>query len=88
MINLQTSFAAANTNGKIVLEDLITKITSAPREILGLNVLEIKEGEQANITLFNPTEKWSLKKESIVSKAKNTPFNWKRIDRESLWGDQ
>ncbi|NQX96693.1 MAG: dihydroorotase [Flavobacteriales bacterium] len=74
MINLQTSFAAANTNGKIALEDLITKITSAPREILGLNVLEIKEGEQANITLFNPTEKWSLKKESIVSKAKNTPL--------------
>ena len=74
MINLQTSFAAANTNGKIVLEDLITKITSAPREILGLNVLEIKEGEQANITLFNPTEKWSLKKEAIVSKAKNTPL--------------
>ncbi len=80
MINLQTSFSAANTaiNGKLELGDYISKITSSPRNILGLEKLEIKEGEKANITLFSPSEKWTLIKEDIVSKAKNTPF----IDQE------
>ena len=40
--------------------------------------VEIKEGEKANLTLFSPTEKWTLSKEAIVSKSKNTPF----IDKE------
>ena len=80
MINLQTSFSAANTgiNDKLELATYISKITSSPREILGLEKLEIKEGEKANLTLFNPTEKWTLNKEDIVSKSKNTPF----IDKE------
>jgi dihydroorotase len=80
MINLQTSFSAANTaiKNKLELVDTISKMTSAPREILGLDKLEIKEGEKANLTLFSPTEKWTLNKEEVVSKSKNTPF----IDKE------
>ena len=80
MINLQTSFSAANTaiNGQLELADHIAKISSAPREILGLKKLEIKEGEKANLTLFSPREKWILNKTDIVSKSKNTPF----IDKE------
>lgn len=78
MINLQTSFAAANTNGKVNIENLIAKITSGPRTILGLENVDIKVGKKANLTLFNPNEKWVLKKEDIVSKSKNTPL----IDRE------
>lgn len=74
MVNLQTSFSAANTNGKIDLENLISKITSTPRTILGLDNIEIKEGKTANLTLFNPTEKWSLKETDIISKSKNTPL--------------
>jgi len=76
MINLQTSFAIANTTlaGKLTLDEFITKITTAPRTILQLPQPEIKEGEVANLTLFSPTIKWSLQKEHIVSKSKNTPF--------------
>jgi dihydroorotase len=74
MINLQTSFAAANSNRKIALEVLISKITSSPREVLNIDNPTIKEGKPANITLFNPKEKWSLKEEDIVSKSKNTPL--------------
>ncbi|MBL4592205.1 MAG: dihydroorotase [Flavobacteriales bacterium] len=80
MINLQTSFAAANSslNSKLTLEEIITKTTSAPREILNIENPIIKEGEQANLTLFNPQTKWSLQEKEIVSKAKNTPL----IDKE------
>ncbi|MGB0887307.1 MAG: dihydroorotase [Vicingaceae bacterium] len=81
MINLQTSFAAANTaiKTKLELTDFIAKITSLPREILGLKKTTIKEGEKANITLFSPNEKWTLSNDEIVSKAKNTPFIGKEL---------
>ncbi len=76
MINLQTSFAVANTalTGKLTLAESIAKITTGPRVLLNLPLPEIKEGEIANLTLFSPTIKWSLQKEHIVSKSKNTPI--------------
>jgi len=78
MINLQTSFSVSNSTGKLTIEELISKVTSSPREILNIDNPIIKEGEQANITLFNPKEKWRLKEKDIVSKSKNTPL----IERE------
>jgi dihydroorotase len=81
MINLQTSFSAANTaiKNKLDLAEFISKITSSPRRILGLEKIEITVGEKANLTLFSPTEKWTFNKEDIVSKSKNTPFIGKEL---------
>jgi dihydroorotase len=80
IVNLQTSFAAANTalNGALTIEALVETITSKPRIILNLENPKIKEGEKANLTLFDPTKKWCLTKEEIISKSKNTPL----IDKE------
>ncbi|MFB0924121.1 MAG: dihydroorotase, partial [Vicingaceae bacterium] len=81
MINLQTSFSAANTaiKNKLDLAEIISKVTSSPRKILGLKKIEITVGEKANLTLFSPTEKWTINKEDIVSKSKNTPFIGKEL---------
>jgi dihydroorotase len=81
MINLQTSFSAANTaiKNKLDLAEFISKVTSSPRKILGLKKIEITVGEKANLTLFSPTEKWTINKEDIVSKSKNTPFIGKEL---------
>jgi dihydroorotase len=79
MINLQTSFAVANTNGKITIETHIEKITNTPRTILGLKKLTIKIGEKANLTLFSPNEKSTLIKKEILSKSKNSPFIGKEL---------
>ena len=45
-----------------------------PRTVLQLDVPVIDKEFSANITLFNPTKKWTLTKEMIVSKSANTPF--------------
>jgi dihydroorotase len=45
-----------------------------PRTLLGIPVPYLKEGEKANITLFDPSLEWTLKKQDIHSKSKNTPF--------------
>ncbi|MCB0400541.1 MAG: dihydroorotase [Flavobacteriales bacterium] len=76
IINLQTAFAAAHTalKGKLDLDEFIEKITTAPRNILGLKQPQVKEGEAANLTLFHPDQTWTFSRESISSKSKNSPF--------------
>ncbi|MCZ2278079.1 MAG: dihydroorotase [Bacteroidia bacterium] len=76
MIGLETAFAAVNTvaGKKLGLEKLVEKISIAPRKVLGLVVPEIKEGENANLTLFDPNEKWTFTRDEIHSRSANTPF--------------
>ncbi|MFL5727952.1 MAG: dihydroorotase, partial [Cytophagaceae bacterium] len=35
---------------------------------------KIEEGEEANMTLFDPNKEWVVSKENIRSKSKNSPF--------------
>jgi dihydroorotase len=76
IINLETMFAAARTATyqHIELSDLIEKITTNPRKLLGLNMPVIQEGEQTNLTFFLPDHKWTFSAKDIKSKSKNTPF--------------
>ena len=75
MIGLETSFAVLHTALKdLPLEKIIACISTNPRKILGLPAPLVKEGEEANFTLFNPQEKWTFSKEDIYSLSRNTPF--------------
>jgi dihydroorotase len=57
------------------LADAITKVTTAPRRILNLPPVQIKEGEPANLTFFSPTKTWTVNKTKFYSKSRNTPFH-------------
>ena len=76
MINLQTCFALANEalTGLLKPENLVEKMSVAPRKILGLAVPFITESAEANFTIFDTTAEWELTKEAILSKSGNTPF--------------
>jgi dihydroorotase len=76
IIALETAFAAANTAlfGKIETEKLIEKLSINPRRILGLEIPIVKEGEKANLTMFNPKLEWEFTEKHIASKSRNTPF--------------
>ncbi|MEL7832447.1 dihydroorotase [Fodinibius sp. Rm-B-1B1-1] len=56
------------------LEALLTKFVEKPREILNLDIPEIKEGAPANLTLFNVDEEWIFDEEKVHSKSKNSPY--------------
>ena len=86
MINLETSFAAANTVLKDILsiEELISKFTSKPKAILGLKNEAIEEGALADLTLFNPKFKWKYEQEKIVSKSKNSGLLEKTLIGKAL----
>lgn len=75
MIGLETSFAAVHTAlPELELEQLVSLFSINPRKILGLTTATIKEGNQAILTLFIPSEKWTYTKEQGQSKSKNSPF--------------
>ena len=76
MIGLETVFPIINTllKDKLDLSKIIDLISTNPRKIIGTKIPTIQEQEEANITLFNPTEKWIYTKNEICSISKNTPF--------------
>ena len=81
MIGLESCFGVLNTalGSKISLESLIETLTQKPRAILGLKALSITEGAEANLTLFNPNQKYIFEKSHIFSSNKNSGFIGKEL---------
>ncbi len=84
IIGLETAFASANTYGKLSIENLIEKLTINPRNLLRMPQISIKEGEKANLTIFNPDLEWTFSESDIRSKSKNTPFIGKQLKGKVL----
>lgn len=80
MINLQT-FASqiASLSKQVDIHTLMEKVTHAPRKLLKLTIPTIEKDEKANLTLFNPAEKWVFTEEANRSKSKNSPWLGKEI---------
>jgi dihydroorotase len=75
IIGLETAFSVANTfNKSLSVNELIEKFTTNPRKILGRKDPFIKEGEIANLTVFDAEGDWIYTDKGIKSKSKNSPF--------------
>ncbi|MCA6415132.1 MAG: dihydroorotase [Cytophagales bacterium] len=73
--NLQTFAAQLVQLSKWVdVEELIAKVTTAPRLVLQLPVPIIEVDEKANLTLFDPNREWRLDEKTNFSKSKNSPW--------------
>ncbi|MBO6118999.1 MAG: dihydroorotase [Lachnospiraceae bacterium] len=58
-------------------KEVIEKISTNPAKVFDLDkegVGSITEGKKANITIFDPNEKWIFEEESIISKSHNSPL--------------
>ena len=78
MIALETMFAALMTIGYPVA-DYVKMQTVTARQLFGLPVPEIKEGETASLTLFIPGAEFVYEEQMIKSKSKNSPFAGKKL---------
>ncbi|AUC83945.1 dihydroorotase [Polaribacter sp. ALD11] len=78
VIGLESLFGAINS--VLDLNDFIENITSKPRQIFGLETNSISEGKTADISLFNPEEKYTFTKKDILSTSKNSPFINKKMN--------
>jgi len=78
IIGLETAWGLlwANFVAKDILpiEVLAEKFTASPRKLLGLPELNISAGSVADITVIDPERKSVVELDSLLSKAKNTPF--------------
>ncbi len=78
IIGLETSFALIHTNfvvnGKMSYQDLVERMSIAPRRLLHTEPVQIKAGSKGDLTIIDPDKKWTFENKDIYSKSKNTPF--------------
>lgn len=83
IIGLETSWAITNMRlqltGKLNLQQLVDKMSDAPRAILSLPELNIEKGAEANLTFFNTDEKWTFDEKNVRSKSRNSPYLGKEL---------
>lgn len=58
-------------------EQLIESVTTAPRELMGIEIPDIEKGREANLTLFDPAASWVLNSKTNTSKSRNHPL-WEK----------
>ncbi len=78
MIGLETSLAVTLTalyhTKKLDLPAIIRRMSTNPSDILHLPKGRMALGADADLTVFDPDEAWTVDPERFASKARNTPF--------------
>ncbi len=70
-LGLESAFGALQ---KLCGLELTIALLTKGRERFGMETPKLKEGEPANLTLFNPEPEYEFTKEDILSKSKNSLF--------------
>ena len=86
-IGLETLFAAALRlyhNEEVSLSRLIDAMSTRPAKIFNLPAGTLKPGENADLVIADLDIPWVLKREDIVSKSENTPFEDQRFSGKIL----
>jgi dihydroorotase len=81
IVGLETAIGLNYTHlvekGIITFEEMINKMSVNPRKLLGLPDIKIAEGNQANLTILDLNQEWTVASSKFHSKSHNTPFdNW------------
>jgi len=61
------------------MSDLIAKMTSNPAALLNLDCGTLSVGTAADITIFDAEKTWTVDRENMVSKGKNTPWHGREM---------
>jgi len=83
IIGLETALPVCFTQlvvpGIITIPQLISKFTTGPADVLGLENYSLSIGNPADITVFDPEAKYTVDKNTFRSKARNTPFDGMKV---------
>lgn len=83
IIGFETALSAEIMNlidtGDLSYLDLVKVTSYNPAKLLNIDRGTIEEGKIADITIFDPNQKYLYTKDSIVSKSKNSPFIGKEL---------
>ena len=65
--------------------ELIAKLTINPARILGLDKGTLGVGKMADVTIIDPNMKFSIDKETFLSKSRNTPFHGRDVQGKVMY---
>ena len=77
MLGLETALALAISELDMPLADIVATLSWKPAAIAGVGDRQgrpIAAGEPANLTVFDPTQQWSVVPAHLASKSRNTPY--------------
>lgn len=72
---LPLAYTALVKTGRLDMRQLVEKMCINPSAMLKIDKGELKEGKTADITIFNPEEKYAIDITKFVSKSRNSPFH-------------
>lgn len=82
-IGLETELSASISQlietGILDWKELVRKLSLNPARILGIEKGTLGVGRDADIVVLSPEKEWIVKKDSITSKSKNSPFIGKKL---------
>lgn len=89
IIGLETSFALSYTelveSGLLSLNDMVAKMTANPARVLGSDKGQLRVGSAADIAIADIDNKYTIDVNTMVSKAKNTPFGGREVKGKVLY---
>ncbi len=78
IIGLETALAVVVTNlvekGELDFSALVDRMACAPARLFNLPGGSLKRGGVADVTVFNPTERWKVDPSQFLSKGRNSPY--------------
>jgi dihydroorotase len=85
IIGLETALGLAITelveSGLLDLPTLVRRMSEMPARIFGLPGGTLAPGSAADVVVFDPSARWTVRPEEFFSKSRNTPFGGR-----DLWG--
>ncbi|MFW5950683.1 MAG: dihydroorotase [Gemmatimonadota bacterium] len=78
LVGLETALGLAVTElvepGILSLSDLIDRMSAAPARAFNLPGGTLAQGAPGDVTVFDPSEEWTVDPAAFASKSRNTPF--------------
>jgi dihydroorotase len=78
IVGLETALAVVVTNlvekGALKFADLVDRMSCTPARIFNLPGGSLKKGGVADVTVFDPSERWKVDPSQFLSKGRNSPY--------------
>jgi dihydroorotase len=78
IVGLETALAVVVTNlvekGALKFPDLVDRMSCTPARIFNLPGGSLKKGGVADVTVFDPAERWKVDPSQFLSKGRNSPY--------------
>jgi dihydroorotase len=83
IVGLETALGVCTVElvdtGLLDLADLVDRLSCRPARIMGLEVGTLRPGSPADVTVFDPDERWTVDPEAFRSRSRNTPFTGREL---------